>query len=76
MGIKKRNEDNFLKKPSSSAFVVMEASQPTGPLSGCSEAAVFIFSSTFTQKENWKTAAVVCTEKTVGNKKEREMSLF
>ena len=36
-------EKKLSKKPSSSAFVEMEASQPTGPLSDCSGAAVFIF---------------------------------
>ena len=45
LGIKKRKRQ-LSKKPSSSVFVEMEASQPTGPLSGCSESAVFIFSLT------------------------------
>ena len=33
----------------------------------------FIFSSTFKKKKTGKTAAVVCTKKTVGNKKDTEL---
>ena len=57
-------EKKLSKKPSSSAFVEMEASQPTGPLSGCSEAAVFICSSTLKKRKIGK-LAVVCTKKKI-----------